>query len=388
MPPGRAVTLGALAAVLAAVLATAGCSAGPAGSGVSTASAPPAAAPAITAARARQVFNHYVAVAAKATSPRLASPVLSVVTGPERAVFAAALARRTVQVSGLAPSGRGGTGGPYRSTLTVRPGFDAYSYGSPTFYLPEAGGYPRFFVASVTRTLRGAAAGNDGMATTVGGARLPQDGPVLMLFTQSDVDSPWLLASVSQLPVGMTVPSLAKDGSGYIRTAVPSAADLLAPPTSVGALQAAVVDEGPASAAAKAVAPGPLTTGLYADALHRVNGMTVPRGDVYQWELAGASYPEFALRTADGGALVCYAMTLNASVAVPDVVNDANPIRRGPPIQVPLALRMLLPQGQPTPLVELQSQQTLTFAAIDPPRGPAKVRVIAIGGGLTSASAS
>ena len=39
--------------------------------------------------------------------------------------------------------------------------------------------------------------------------------------------------------------------------------DLLAQPYATGPLQAAVVDDGPASAAAKAVAAGPLTTGLY-----------------------------------------------------------------------------------------------------------------------------
>ena len=49
---------------------------------------------------------------------------------------------------------------------------------------------------------------------------------------------------------------------------------------------------------------------------------------------------------------------------------------------------MLLPPGQPAPLVQLQSQQLLSFAAIDPGPGTAKVQVIAIGGGLTSATAS
>jgi hypothetical protein len=49
---------------------------------------------------------------------------------------------------------------------------------------------------------------------------------------------------------------------------------------------------------------------------------------------------------------------------------------------------MLLPPGQPAPLVQLESQQLLSFAAIDPALGAAKIQVIAIGGGLTSAAAS
>jgi hypothetical protein len=70
------------------------------------------------------------------------------------------------------------------------------------------------------------------------------------------------------------------------------------------------------------------------------------------------------------------------------VINQGSPVRSGPPIQVPVDLRMLLPPGQPAPLVQLQSQQLLSFAAIDPAPGPAKIQVIAIGGGLTSAAAS
>jgi hypothetical protein len=109
---------------------------------------------------------------------------------------------------------------------------------------------------------------------------------------------------------------------------------------------------------------------------------------VYQWELEGANYPQFALRTAAGGALVFYAMSLDTTVAVPDYVDKGDPVHSGPPISVPLDLQMLLPAGQPEPLVQLSSRQLLSFAAIDPPAGTAKIQVIAIGGGLTSASAS
>ena len=127
---------------------------------------------------------------------------------------------------------------------------------------------------------------------------------------------------------------------------------------------------------------------MYQGARNHVDGMRAPHGDVYQWELQGSSLPEFALRTAAGGALVFYAMTLNTTVAVPDVINKANPVHSGPPIQVPADLQTLLPPGQPAPLVQLQSEQLLSFAAIDPAPGKAKIQVIAMGGGLTSATAS
>jgi hypothetical protein len=341
------------------------------------------ASPAITAAQARQVFDRYVAAAAKTTSPDAASPVLSLVTGVERAVLTATLKRHSVARSGSPPDAQGA----YRSSLIVKPGWDIYTYGSPTLYLPEAAGYPRFFVASVSRSLLGAKPAN-GTGTGVGGVRVPVRGPVLMLFSQSSAGAPWLLASSSRLPAGVTPPRLATDGAGYVPVVRPSAAALLTRPDYVGPLQAAVVDDGPTSAASKAVADGPLTAGMYQGAREHVDGIRAPRGDVYQWELQGAGYPQFALRTAAGGALVFYAMALNTTVAVPDYINKASPVHSGPPIPVPLDLQMLLPANQSEPLIQLSSGQLLSFAAVDPPQGNTKIQVIAIGGGLVSASAS
>ena len=343
----------ALAAALAAAASVAACTSGPASSGASTA----AAAPVITAAQASQVFDRYAAAAASAEAPPSASPVLPLVTGVERAV------------------------------LSVEPGVNRSTYGPPTFYRPAAAGYPRFFVASATRTSRGARPA-DGETTRIGDVQVPADGPALLLFSQAHRGAPWLLASVSQLPPGVTPPKLASGGAGGIPTVPLADATLLARPDDTGPLQAAVVDDGPSAAATRAVADGQFTTGLYQGARGHADGLRAPRGDVYQWELQGSSLPEFALRTAAGGALVFYAMTLSTTVAVPDVINQGNPVRSGPPIQVPADLRTLLPPGQPAPLVQLRSQQLLSFAAVDPAPGPAKIQVIAIGGGLTSAAAS
>jgi hypothetical protein len=368
----------ALAAALATVVPAAACTSAPAVSGSGTAGARGSATPAVTAAQARQVFDRYVATAAKSVSPASASPVLSLVTGVERAVLTATLASHSVVLNDTSSNGA------YSSSLSVKPDVSVYTYGAPTFYLPAATGYPRFFVTSVTRTLRG----NNGAATGAGGAQVPPDGPALMLFEQAGAGAPWLLASISQLPSGMTAPKLATDSAGYVPTVPLSDASLVAQPDDAGPLQAAVVDDGPASAATRAVADGPLTTGIYQGAAGHDGGLTPPHGDVYQWELDGSSLPQFALRTAAGGALVFYAMTLTTTVAVPDVINKADPVHSGPPIQVPPAVRMLLPPGRPAPLVQLSSYLTLSFAAIDPAPGNAKIQVIAMGGGLTGASAS
>jgi hypothetical protein len=361
----------ALAAALAAALAVAGCTSSSAGTGTDagggargtggTGGARGGGSPAVTAAQARQVWERYAAVAGDPAR------VLALETGPQRAFDAASLKGAPVTGSaGSASAGGASAGG-------ASAGRGSAGYGAPTFLLPEQSGYPRFFVADVTqRPNPGAVASRE-----------------LLLFKRAGAGAPWLLAGASRLTAGASLPALAARSGGYLSTVTPTTASLLAQPDDVGPLQAAVVDDGPASAASKVVAAGQLSTGLYQAALdHAGGGMTAPRGDVYQWELDGSSFPEFALRTAAGGALVFYAMSLDTTVAVPDVINKANPIRSGPPIAVPAAVRALLPPGRPAPLVQLQSQQTLTFAAIDPAPGNAKIQVIAMGGGLTSASAS
>jgi hypothetical protein len=344
---------------------------------------------AITRAQAGRVFDAYVTATARAARTSDGPLALSVVTGVQRAVLAATLSSHTVVVPGPESSDDPGM---YGSPLIIKPTYAQYSYGTPTFYLPEPAGYPRFFVADVTQALKGTTP-RDGATTSVGGATIPADGPALMLFEQAAASAPWLLASVSELPSGVALPELATDSAGYIPTVPLSDASLLAQPDFTGSLQAAVVDDGPASAAARAVAAGPLTTGMYQGARDHVDGLGAPPGDVYQWDLEGSSLPQFALRTSGGGALTFYAMSLDTTVAVPDVINKADPIHSGPPIQVPADLLPLLPVGQPAPLIQLSSSQLLSFAAVDPATGdPAsgttKIQVIAIGGGLTSATAA
>jgi hypothetical protein len=363
--------LAGVALVMTAALAAAGCTSAPAGT--ATAGAPAAgAAPAVTAAQARQVFGSYTAAWNRAIAVGDQALVLASASGVERAVLNAA--RESAQDS--------------RERLSL----PRYRYGTPAFYLPEQTGYPRWFVADVTRTAAGVPAGT-GMSGPAGVA-LGGSGRVLMLFEQTRPAGGWQLASTSQVPPGESVPALAADGAGHVPVVPLSDTALLARPDVTGALQAAVVDDGPASAAAQVVAGGPLTTGLYRTERASLLGLRAPRGDVYLWELEGSHYGRFALRTADGGALVFYAMYLNTTVEVPAVLNKGV-VKPGPPITVPGYLAPLLPPGKTAPRVSLEAQQLLSFAAVDPPSGDGgdgtgngKIQVIAIGGGLSYANAS
>ena len=225
--------------------------------------------------------------------------------------------------------------------------------------------------------------------TSVGGARVPADGPVLMVFEQSAAAGPWQLASVAQFPSGTTLPSLATDKNGYVPQVPLTSTDLLAQPYATGPLQAAVVDDGPASAAAKAVAAGPLTTGLYQAARDRAdNDLEVPA--------------RRRLPVVDGGHAVPRVRAPHGRRRRPRPVRDVpelhgrrprllrrrqpDPARR--PIKVPQDLLPLLPSGQPSPRVKLAAQTLFSFAAIDPPATSSKITVLAIGGGLNYATAS
>jgi hypothetical protein len=354
--------------------AVAGCTSATAGTTASSSHS--GSGPALTQAQASQAFAAYVAASNQAATTDDGQLALSVVTGAQRSLVSATLASAAASTSGS---------GAYSSSLVINPAVVPYSYGTPTFYLPEPSGYPRFFVADVTRAL----AVKGGGTISVGGAQVPTEGQALMVFQQAAAAGPWQLASVAQFPSGTTLPALATDKDGYIPQVPLTSTELLAQPYATGPLQAAVVDDGPASAAAKAVASGPLTTGLYQAARDRADSdLTVPAGDVYQWSMEGTPYPAFALRTADGGALVLYAMYLNSTVAVPGYFDDASPVEPGAPIKPPLDVLPLLPSDHKTPRIRLEAQSLFSFAAIDPAATTSKITVLAIGGGLNYATAS
>ena len=376
------------ALVLAAALAAAGCASATPGTSSTSATTPASVAAAVTTAQASRAFSTYVATTAKANRTDDGTLALSVVTGAQQSVLKAALKAPAGIGSGAfacsttSPAGESSTGA---GCFSGRPDYGQYTYGTPTFYLPEPAGYPRFFVADVTRGVKPA----KDAVTSIGGVQVPADGPALMLFEQATATGPWQLASLSQFPAGMTMPRLTMDGNGDIPRVPLTSTDLLAQPYATGPLQAAVVDDGPASAAAKAVAAGPLTTTMYQAYRDRSGtGLQVPSGDIYQWDMEGTTYPAFALRTADGGALVFYAMYLNSTVATPSYINKGDPIDAGAPIEVPHNLSPLLPAGQPAPRTKLEAQDLFSFAAIDPPAATSKIQVLAIGGGLNYAAAS
>ena len=359
--------LQAAALALTAALAVAGCTSGPAPAspaGSSTGNSAGSAPPALSTAQAAAAFARYVTTTATANQTDNGTLALSVVTGAQRSVVAGVMKQARYD---------------HRATS-----FDPFSYGTPTFYLPVAAGYPRFFVASAARSYP--AQGAPAATSVIGSAEVPVNGTALLLFEQSAAGSPWQLASTSVLASGTSMPRLATDADGAVPTVPLSASTLVAQPDVTGPLQAAVVDDGPSSAASTAVAAGPLTTGMYQGASEHAQGLQPPAGDSYEWDLEGSDYAAFTFRTADGAALVFYSMFLDTIVATPSYISKANPVEPGPRIGYPHDLASWIGTGPYTRSV--QRQDLLSFAAIDPPSGGGKIQVIAVGGGLNWAGAT
>ena len=376
----RRVASGLALVTAAAALSVQGCTSSPASSASTDAASSSAvgtsssAVPTLAAADARAAYAKYLTASDEAALTGRDSAVLPLISG-------AASDTLEVQYALLGHD-------------RIRPPYARYTYGTPTFYLtePSAPSQPQYFVVSVERTRVVGGPEAPSVQDVAAGVQFPASGRVLMLFEKSASGGSWQLVSVSQLAPGQAVPAFATDNHGYVlrkNMTSPGGTELvrpaLAPP-----LQASVVDDGPASAASQVVAAGPLTTGLYQVASTSARDISAPHGDIYQWLLEGSSYGRLALQTADGGALVLYAMYFNTTVETPSALNQDIPVLKGPPISVPSYVQPLLEPGQTAPRRRLQTQDILTFAAIDPPASAtgAKIQVIAIGGGLYDASAS
>jgi hypothetical protein len=241
-----------------------------------------------------------------------------------------------------------------------------YRYGKPVFYVPALAGYPKWFVVAAPRSARSATA-KQGAVNTV------------MVFERASAHKPWTLDGLAVLH--QALPAIARSSDGYAVAVPGSDQQLLLPPEVVGATQAALADEGPASPAAAVVAPGPQTTGLYAAQAAQAKAYGA-RGLRYLWLLQGTPYRQFQLRTADGGALVLYGMYLNTTTEHPNLVI-------GSPIPALPRYAALFDAPDEVAYHALYVNWTYEYVAIDPPGSArnAKLQIIAAQGVPTLAHA-
>jgi hypothetical protein len=333
-------------AVLAAVAALSGCA--PAAPADAVAPAEPV----LSLAQAEAAYSSYLAAsdaaAVQGTKDAAAGDAVALQADKEQALNVAAYADWELvksQFTAMANTG----------TPVTR-----YQYGKPTFYVPALASYPQWFMVAASRRAE------------VGG-RLGAPVNAIMVFEKYTPARQWALAG--SVVLNQVLPAIARNSNGYAVAVPDSDSALLLPPSVVGATQAAVVDEGPGSPAAAVVGSGPQTTGLYA-ALTAQARSDAAKGLQYQWLLQGASFGQFELRTADGGALVLYGMSLNTTT-------QHRNLAAGSPIPIAANLAALAP-GE-VALRSLWVNYTYEYAAIDPPPGArnAKLQVIGADGAAT-----
>jgi hypothetical protein len=191
-----------------------------------------------------------------------------------------------------------------------------------------------------------------------------------MVFAKNAPGLSWTLNGSAVLD--QPLPQLAQDQAGYAVDLTTTDPALLLRPDVVGATQAAVVDAGSAAPAAAVVADGPQTTGFYAAQAARAAAQQ-DKGLQYQWLMEGAAFPQFELKTADGGALVLYGMYLNTTNQHPNLLS-------GPPIPVPASFSPLLAAPSEVGYHAVYANWTYEFAAVDPPATATGARLSVIAG--------
>ena len=340
----------ALAVLLLAVTAAAGCSAGgdrrgdPAGSpssgGRGAAGARQAPDPAVTLREAARGLEEF-----------LAADDVARASGEER--LALELARDGQHAV---------TPAIYRSAGLAPP---RYVWGRPTLLVPRLTGLPHWFAAFVER--RQADGGGEPRVAA-------------LVLVRDAEGAPWRLAFSSLLDEGREVPAVALDDEGYATALADRDESITISPHLMGALHATVAEEGTGGFAAGLVAPGPHTTGYYSE-ITATRRLAKERDCMnYDSIFAATTYPVYALRREDGGALIFY--SLNRTTTWHPVLKCGE----GRRLEIPEGARWLL--TDPTILAERRIVETQHYVSVVPAknaRTPAEV--IAYDGMVTKATA-
>jgi len=120
------------------------------------------------------------------------------------------------------------------------------------------------------------------------------------------------------------------------------------------------------------IGSGPQTTGLYTTQDAEGSSATA-RGLSYQWLLQGASYAQYELAAASGGAVVVYSMYLNTQIQHPGGL-------AGSLIPAPANFVPLIITPAKAGIHGVAANWTYEFAAVDPPQTAHGAKVEVIGG--------
>ena len=198
-----------------------------------------------------------------------------------------------------------------------------------------------------------------------------------LLFTRANEADPWKVTMSAQLDKG-SAPKLAKDKDGFTSLVdADHAATLLAKPTDLAGELADVwaKDAGEERATHHVFASGPLTTGAVDQFVQELSQSNINGKVDFKFEPNAA--PPAAFRTANGGALVLFALNVHETVQATGSDGLVQPDSRE-------VFGGLVPPGQ---YGAVRYDRISILAATVPPKGKkARAKIIGIYDGITAAS--
>ncbi len=238
----------------------------------------------------------------------------------------------------------------YLSTSFAPP---RHRWGAPTLYVPRfpQGEPAPWFSVLVTRDER----------------------PTLLTFARSDH---WRLSSAAELLPGQELPEIALDSGGYATVVAPDDKSVTISPQFMGPVHASVAETGKSGVTADLLAAGPHTTEV-ADQIADSRDKAKADGFSYDSIFSADNFPVYALRTANGGALIQYSLSRTTTTTTKTAEDDY--------ISVPDQARWAIDSEvlrRSLRLVETHQYAT----AVPPLTAPAAAPVIAHDGALTRAS--
>ncbi|GAA3232248.1 hypothetical protein [Actinocorallia longicatena] len=272
------------------------------------------AAPALTKEQARTVLTSYAATNARADKALDPALLATVETGPQLDMDVAA----------------------YKLHAASRTKLRPYAFTAPRFYIPRLSGHPRWFAVDTESAAKGAKIRH------------------ALLFVQDEAGGTWKLAADPQRRDGGPIDGIELDAEGYARPA--TGEGLSVAPASLGEAHAVLLDSGPKAPGAAGIAAGSQTTQTY-DVLQQVKSQLAKARLTFGTRFSAVPGQTYALRTADGGAVVWYVLQQQESYA-------------GKGIPVAGDLIGLVPEGKAT---SLTSTTLIQYLAAIPARGDASI---------------
>ncbi|WP_204012203.1 hypothetical protein [Sphaerimonospora thailandensis] len=211
-----------------------------------------------------------------------------------------------------------------------------------------------------------------------------QSRTVMLTFARAGAGSPWQNSSESLLYKGEEPPDVAVDEDGYAAALDPRDQSVAVSPNLLGPLHATVAEEGTKGFASALIAPGPHTTGFSADI--EATRKEAQGRDCMSYSsifAVGANYPIYAMRTADGGALVFYTLVRTSTWSTDPGLKCG----KGRPVAIPRDARWLLTAKDVQISTKRHIQETQQYVTAVPPKtSTAPVHVIGYEGAVTEAS--